>query len=398
MSEESGGKFIGFIILHSSFIIPERRHMDKIPEKATIMVVDDTPTNLKLLQEMLQEKSYLVLTFPRGAMALTAAADNPPDLILLDIQMPEMDGFEVCRRLKADEALKDIPVLFISALTETSDKVKAFAVGGVDYVSKPFQFEEVNARVETHLRLRRLQAELERHNLHLEDVVSEKVREISDSQLATINALTKLAESRDDDTGHHIERTRTFCKVLAEKLRENPRYAGSLDDTFIENLYHASSLHDIGKVGISDNILLKLGRLTPEEFEIIKTHSQIGARTLQTARNKYPLNAFLNMGIAIAHSHHEKWDGSGYPDKLAGEEIPISARIMAVADVYDALRSKRPYKPAFTHEKACEIILEGTGRQFDPAVIDAFRAVETEFAEIRMQMDDGASEERKQFV
>ena len=187
--------------------------INRMPESTNIMVVDDTPANLKLLQEMLRAKGYLVLTFLRGAMALKAAAKNPPDLILLDINMPEMNGFEVCKRLKADEVLKDIPVIFISALTETADKVKAFAVGGVDYITKPFQFEEVHARVETHLRLRRLQVELERHNLHLEELVTEKVREISDSQLATIHTVSKLAESRDDDTGHHIERIQIFSRI-----------------------------------------------------------------------------------------------------------------------------------------------------------------------------------------
>jgi putative two-component system response regulator len=360
-------------------------------EIATIMVVDDIPENLKLLTQMLQGQGYRVLAFPSGAMALAAAAKSPPDLILLDINMPEMNGFEVCKRLKADHALKEIPVLFISALTETIDKVNAFSAGGVDYVTKPFQFEEVQARVETHLRLRGLQLELEKHNLHLEDLVKEKVAEISDSQLATILAVSKLAEYRDDETGHHIERTRIFCKVLAERLRDNPRYSGSINDASVENIYHATPLHDIGKVGIPDNILLKPGPLTPEEFAVIKTHTLIGAKTLQAARSKYPRNAFINMGIAVAHSHHEKWDGSGYPDGLTGEDIPLSGRIMAVADVYDALRSRRPYKEAFSHEKSCEIIFEGAGRHFDPALIAAFKAVEPEFAEIRMRMDDGRS-------
>jgi len=365
--------------------------MSKTLESTTIMVVDDTPANLKLLQKMLQTKGYLVLTFPRGAMALAAAARKAPDLILLDINMPEMSGFEVCERLKADDALKEIPVIFISALTETADKVKAFSVGGVDYVAKPFQFEEVNARVETHLRLRRMQLELAKHNLHLEDLVKEKVLEISDSQLAAIIALAKLAESRDDDTGHHIERTRIFCKLLAEKLWGAPGYTDGIDETFIENIYHAASLHDIGKVGISDNILLKPGKLTPEEFEIMKTHTIIGADTLQTTCSKYPRNVFINMGISIARFHHEKWDGSGYPDGLVGEDIPLAARIMAVADVYDALRSERPYKPAFTHKKSCDIIREGNGRHFDPALTEAFMTLESEFAKIRELMDDGAN-------
>jgi putative two-component system response regulator len=365
--------------------------MKRTIENSTIMVVDDTPANLKLLTDILQVKGYLVLAFPRGALALAAAAKNPPDLILLDINMPEMNGFEVCNRLKADDTLKDIPVIFITAMSETEDKVKAFNMGCVDYVTKPFQCEEVNARVESHLRMRKMQLELERHNNHLEDLVKEKVHEISESRLAAIVALAKLAESRDDDTGDHVERTRTFCRLLAEKLQEHPRYAKRIDKTYVENIFHSAPLHDIGKVGISDNILLKPTKLSSEEFEIMKTHPIIGAKTLQAARSQYPRNNFLNMGLEIAHSHHEKWNGSGYPKGLAGDSIPLSARIMAVADVYDALRSARPYKAAFSHEKSCKIIFEGSGSHFDPVLIEAFAAIEPEFARIREQMDDNSN-------
>lgn len=359
-------------------------------QAAAIMVVDDTPANLKLLEKILQGQGYRVKQFPRGAMALRAAAQNPPDLILLDIMMPELDGIEVCRRLKTDERLKDIPVLFLSALDGTDDKIKAFSAGGLDYVTKPFQEAEVLARVKTHLELRRARRELEKHTFHLEDLVREKIQEISDSQLATILAISKLAEYRDDETGRHIERTRTFCQILAKKLRENHRYAERITDAFIENIYHAAPLHDIGKIGIADNILLKPGKLTPEEFEIMKTHTTIGAMTLQSVRARYPKNTFINMGIALTRSHHEKWDGSGYPDGLVGEDIPLSGRIMAIVDVYDALRSKRPYKEAFTHEKSCRIIQEGAGKHFDPIVVEAFFALETQFAEIREHMKDGA--------
>lgn len=355
---------------------------------ATIMIVDDTPANLKLLDSTLRERGYRVSAFPRGDLALRAAAESPPDLILLDINMPEMDGFEVCERLKFDGALKEVPVIFISALTETMDKVKAFGLGGVDYVTKPFQFEEVCARVETHLELRRTRLELQKHVNHLDSLVKEQVQEISDSQMSTIFALAKLAESRDDDTGKHIERTQTFCRVLAMKLAENPRYAGEIDDVYVENIFCAAPLHDIGKVGIPDSVLLKPGKLTPVEFDLMKSHSLIGARTLCAVREQYPRNAFLEMGIAIARSHHEKWDGSGYPDGLKGEDIPLSARIMAVADVYDALRSKRVYKDAFSHEKARDILMEGSGQHFDPASIEAFKNVEVEFAAIRQCMDD----------
>ena len=363
--------------------------MNTDPQKATVMVVDDTPANLKLLEEMLHARNYRVVEFPSGAKALAAAVREPPDVILLDIMMPGMDGFEVCRRLKADATLREVPVIFISAADDTASKVRAFTEGGVDYVTKPIQEEEVLSRVDTHLNLRRMRRELAKHNQHLEALVKEQVGEISDSQLSTILALSKLAEYRDDDTGHHIERTRTFCRRLTERLRENPRYGRSITDAYVENIYHAAPLHDIGKVGIADAILLKPGRLTSEEFETMKTHSNIGANTLQTVRTRYPQNAFVNIGIALSRSHHEKWDGSGYPEGLVGEDIPLSGRIMAVADVYDALRSRRPYKEPFSHDKSCGIIREGVGTHFDPAVVEAFLDLEREFADTseRMQND-----------
>ncbi len=351
------------------------------------MIVDDAPENLDLLQDILEIKGYRVAAFPGGQTALNAAVKNPPDLILLDIRMPEMNGFEVCRHLKADETLREIPVLFVSGLTATADKVKAFAAGAVDYVTKPFQCEEVLSRVATHLRLRKMQLELARHNMDLEEMVEEKAGEIIESQLATILAMSKLAESRDDETGRHIERTRSYCRVLAEALQRDPHYTTVVSGSSIDNIYHASPLHDIGKVGISDTILLKPGRLTADEFEIMKTHVVIGAKTLRAVQNRYPRNAFLNMGIAITESHHEKWDGSGYPAGLAGEHIPLGARIMAIADTYDALRSKRSYKEAHSHQESCEIILEGTGRQFDPLVIQAFVSVEDRFARIATQVN-----------
>lgn len=349
--------------------------------KQTIMVVDDTAENLKLLESMLEGEGYDVRMFPSGTMMLKAAEKVVPDLVMLDILMPEMDGYEVCRRMRSNEALRDVPVLFLSALTDVKNKVKAFEVGGMDYVTKPFQFEEVNARVKTHLLLRKALRELEGHRSGLEILVAEKVREISESQLATITALSKLAESRDDETGYHIERTRTFCQILCEHLRRTPRYGGSIDEAYVSDVYNASVLHDVGKVGIPDRILLKPDRLTPPEFEMVKTHTAIGARTLQAAHRRYPRNSFINMGIAIARSHHERWNGNGYPDGLKGEDIPLSARIMAVADVYDALRTKRPYKPAMPHEEVARMLREGSGKDFDPAVVEAFDATEKEFVE-----------------
>jgi putative two-component system response regulator len=327
-------------------------------EKATIMLVDDTPANLRLLEQLLKNEAYRVMQFPNGRTALGALAKKQPDLILLDIMMPEMDGFEVCARLKENVTTRDIPVIFISALADTEHKIRAFTEGGVDYVTKPFQEEEILARVKTHLSLRQMQQELRKHNLYLEDLVREKVREISESQLSTIHAVSKLAEYRDDETGRHIERTRLFCRMLAEVLAEKSRYSGNIKKNFIENIYHAAPLHDIGKVGIPDNILLKPGKLDTEEFELIKTHTIIGATTLQQVRNKYPQNGFVNM----------------------------SARIMAVADVYDALRSERPYKKAFSHEKSCGIIREGNGSHFDPDIVAAFNSIHLEMAQVREQI------------
>jgi putative two-component system response regulator len=363
--------------------------MDKGFADAIIMVVDDSTANLMLLTELLESQGMAVQAFVDGRSALAAAATRPPDLILLDITMPEMDGFEVCQQLKADPALAEIPVLFLSGLAETSDKVKAFASGAVDYVTKPFQLAEILARIRTHLSLRRLRLELSQQNLRLEQLVREKVAEITDSQLATIVALAGLAESRDDDTGEHIERTRGFCRALAEQLRRGSPYAAEISDSFIDAIDYSSALHDVGKVGIPDAILLKPGKLTPEEFGVMKTHTTIGAHALRSAHTRYQRNVLLSMGIEIARSHHEKWDGSGYPHGLAGQQIPLSARIVAIADVYDALRSRRVYKPPFDHDASVRIILEGSGGHFDPVVVDAFQVVAEVFATIRDQSENG---------
>ena len=356
--------------------------------RGNILIVDDTPANLQLLVQMLRNQGYNPRPVPSGKLALQAAAMEPPELILLDIMMPEMDGYEVCRHLKENDLLRDIPVIFLSALSETFDKVKAFQAGGVDYVTKPFQWEEVHARVETHLRLWRMQNELQGYNHLLEEKVQEQVREISESQMTTIFALAKLAEHRDEDTGKHLERVQIFCRILSTELSKQPKYCQRISSTYINNIFHASPLHDIGKVGIPDSILLKAGKLTPDEFEIMKHHAQIGAETLEEVRMKYPNNSFITMGIDIAHFHHEKWDGSGYPGGLAGEQIPLSARIMAVADVYDALRSQRCYKPPFSHEKSRTIILELSGVQFDPEVVNVFILKEEEIKTIRDEMNE----------
>ena len=356
--------------------------------KANILVVDDTPDNLRLLMGILGEQGYKVRPASDGPYALSTARAAPPDLILLDIKMPGMDGYAVCEQLKADDLTRDIPVLFISALNEPLDKVKAFETGGVDYVTKPFQVEEVLARVKIHVTNHRLQAELEQYNNNLQHLVQEQVKEISQAQMATIVAMSKLAESRDDVTGKHIERVRTFCKMLALKLKERPEFTNVVSAAYAKNVFYASPLHDIGKVAIPDNILLKPGKLTEKEFKTMQTHTIHGAQTLEAVRVEYPNNSFITMGVAIARSHHEKWNGTGYPDGLVGEDIPLSARIVAVADVYDALTTKRCYKEAFSHEKSCDIIYHDSGTHFDPRAVEAFMELKDEFMNVRQKLKD----------
>lgn len=353
-----------------------------------IMVVDDTPANLRLLDNVLRERGYQVFAFRSGDLALTAARRSPPDLILLDINMPEMNGYEVCERLKADPALSDVPVIFISAMNETMDKVRAFGIGGVDYINKPFQVEEVEARVRTHLKLRRLQVELAEHNQRLQELVNEQVREISNAQMAIIFAMAKMTETRDDETGKHSERVRRYCVILARGLE--PFYPNIITQEFIDLIFHASPLHDIGKVSTPDSILQKPGKLTVREFEEMQKHTIIGAQTLEAVKGQYPNNTFINMGIAIARWHHEHWDGSGYPDGLVGEEIPLCARIMSIADVYDALRSWRCYKPAYNHDLSCEMILKENGAHFDPTIINVFTQLESQFNQIHEETSSRA--------
>lgn len=264
-----------------------------------IMVVDDTPENLTLLKEMLSRQGWEVFAFPDGAMALKAAERNPPDLVLMDVSMPGMDGYEVCRRLKATENFKDIPVLFLSALSGTGDKIRAFQSGGVDYITKPFHTEEVRARVSTHLTLKSLREELEYKNRNLSVMVKNQVREISESQAATILALAKLAENRDEDTGMHLERVCDYCSMLAEKLLSRVERAPFMKEDVPEIIRSAAPLHDIGKVAIPDAILFKPGKLDPEEFEVMKRHTTVGAQTLLAVNERYRNNEMVRMGIDI---------------------------------------------------------------------------------------------------
>ena len=363
------------------------------PGATLILVVDDSPDSLELISSELM-KYYEVHVATDGVRCLELARRvRRPDLILLDVMMPDMDGYEVCRRLKANPDTADIPVLFLSGRTAAEDERIGLEIGAEDYLAKPVNPAVMLARVRAHLRLKAAADYLRDQNSCLEREVARRVRELSAVQDITIYAMATLAETRDNETGNHIRRTQNYVITLATKLAENPKYAVQLPRQDIELLYKSAPLHDIGKIGIPDRILLKPGRLTPEEFDIMKTHAAIGKASIEAAEQLVGMpDSFLRFAKEIAGSHHEKWDGSGYPEGLAGEAIPLSARLMALADVYDALISKRVYKEAFSHEVARNIIVQGNGTHFDPAVIDAFIALEQDFIDIAKRFSDNDAE------
>jgi len=359
-------------------------------DKATILVVDDTPDNLSLMSGLLKDL-YKVKVANGGEKALKVAlSETPPDLILLDIMMPEIDGYEVCRRLKADARTRNIPIIFLTAKAEVEDEAYGLELGASDYITKPISPPIVLARVKTHLSIKSVQDFLRDKNQFLEAEVQKRTAEVSAIQDVTIHAMASLAETRDNETGNHIRRTQHYIKLLANKLRLHPRFAHFLDsDQTIELLFKSAPLHDIGKVGIPDRILLKPGRFEPEEFEIMKTHTTLGRDAILHAEQQLGIEMpFLTYAKEIAYSHQEKWDGSGYPEGLSGDDIPISARLMAVADVYDALISRRVYKAGMSHEKAVEIMAEGRGTHFDPDVLDAFLELQSAFQMIAKAYSD----------
>ncbi|HKA44413.1 MAG TPA: two-component system response regulator [Burkholderiales bacterium] len=361
--------------------------------KPTVLIVDDTPDNLSLMTGILKGE-YRTKVANNGERALQIASTLPlPDLILLDIMMPGIDGYEVCRRLKADQATLEIPVIFLTAKAEVEDEQKGFEIGCVDYITKPISPPIVLARVKTHLLLKSARDFLKDQNAYLEEEVARRTREVQVIQDVTIAAMGSLAETRDNETGNHIRRTQNYVKVLAAKLKENPKFAAVLDAATIEMYYKSAPLHDIGKVGIPDRILLKPGKLTPEEFEIMKTHTTLGRDAIIAAEKSLDApSSFLRYAREIAYSHQEKWDGSGYPEGMVGPLIPLSARLMAVADVYDALISKRVYKPAMPHEKAVQIIREGRGQHFDPDIVDTFLEIADEFRTIAAAFQDAEND------
>ncbi len=342
---------------------------------ATVLIVDDAPENLAVLSEVLSPH-FRVRAANSGARALRVAASDPrPDLVLLDIMMPEMDGHAVLERLRADPATRDVPVIFVTAMDAVADEEKGLALGAVDYITKPIQPAIVLARVRAHLELKQARDWLKDQNAWLEAEVTRRMHENVFIQDVSIRALARLAEVRDPETGNHLLRTQNYVRTLAERLRTSPRFEATMTPKFVGILAKSAPLHDIGKVGIPDTILLKPGKLTPEEWVVMQTHAKLGSDAIEAAeRDAERAIDFLGTAKEIAHWHHEKWDGSGYPDGLAGDAIPASARLMALADVFDALISRRCYKEPFTIDKTTAILVEGRGKHFDPEVVDAFVA------------------------
>ena len=335
---------------------------------STVLIVDDTPENIQILIGLLSD-DYQVKAATNGKKALEIATGTlQPDLILLDVMMPEMDGFEVCKQLKANPDTAKIPVIFITAKSETSDEKQGFAVGAVDYITKPFSPPIVKTRV-------RSQLALYEQSKHLEALVKARTKEIEETRLSIIQRLGRAAEYKDNETGLHVIRMAWYTKLLAEKVSHNQEW--------IELLYNSAPMHDIGKIGIPDNILCKPGKLDADEWQIMMTHSAIGGEIL--GHDNSPL---LKLAVEVAINHHEKFNGQGYPNGLAGENIPLSARIVAIADVFDALTSERPYKKPWPIEKAINLIKEESGQHFDPKLVPLFIECMPEIVKIKKLYND----------
>lgn len=361
----------------------------------TILVVDDMPENIALMRRLLAPKGYTIAEALSGPAALAMVAEDPPDVILLDLIMPEMNGFEVCDRLKRDLATRHIPIIIITGVSEHEANIRALEAGVDDFLIRPIDPVLLDARIRSSVKSKALQDQiikyqrrLEGDNQALEERVRERTAQLERTQQVTMFSMARLAESRDPETGEHLDRMRRYVREIAIEMGSWPKYDGIIDSGFVEILYYSSPLHDIGKVGIPDQILLKPGKLTVDEFDIMKTHTLVGGDTLKAADEEAGGNSFLMMGRDIAYFHHEKWDGNGYPFSLAGEDIPLPARIVALGDAYDALTSKRPYKEPFSHERSRDIILDAGGTHFDPDVIEAFKARDSRFVKIRDKYQD----------
>ena len=354
-------------------------------ERKTILLVDDDLTNLTVGRSALEEH-YDVLTLNSGARLIKALARSVPDLILLDVEMPEMNGYETIKAVKGNPDTAGIPVIFLTAKSDGDSELEGLSLGAVDYITKPFSPSLLRKRIELHLLVESQKAELQsqkreliQFNTNLQEMVKAKTRTVVELQDALLKTMAELVECRDDITGGHIERTQSYLGTLLDAMRDQGLYKEEMASWDVKLVLQSAQLHDVGKIAIKDSILNKPGRLTDEEFEEIKKHTTFGGEVIDKIKENTSEQAFLEYAKIFALTHHEKWDGSGYPRGLKGEDIPLLGRLMAIADVYDALVSDRPYKRAFTHEEAVRIIMDGKGTHFDPALADLFFSVAGEF-------------------
>jgi putative two-component system response regulator len=359
-------------------------------DKPVILVVDDQPQNIELLEAYLAHQNYEIVTAASGEEALKKLSGNPIDLILLDVMMPGMDGFEVIRRVRQDNTHQSLPIILVTALRETEDRVKGIEAGCDDFISKPVEKMELLARVRSLLKVKAYNDLMSNYQKELKSEVTSRTEElkhalekIKAASLDTIYRLSMASEYKDKDTGAHIQRMSRYSAAIARQM--------GLAETTVETILYAAPMHDLGKIGIPDLILLKPAQLNPPEWKIMKQHTVIGAKILKGSDAE-----FIRLGETIALSHHEKWDGSGYPNRLKGMAIPVAGRITAIADVFDALTSKRPYKEAYSLEESLAIIRKGRGRHFDPDVLDAFFAIQDEILTIKKEYDDNPEPLREQ--
>jgi putative two-component system response regulator len=359
-----------------------------------ILIVDDNPTNVDILRRLLR-KEYDVAIARGGEECLLVVPTFKPQLVLLDIMMPGLDGYQVCRQIKSSALGEFVQVILVSGKGSTAERVQGYEAQADDYIVKPFDHAELLSKVRVQFRLWDAQRQLtvaknqlEIYAGELEDLVSVRTKQWTATQDMAVFALASLADSRDPETGEHLQRMRRYAQTVAEELADNGPYVSIVNRRFLEDLYRSSPLHDIGKVALPDSILQKPGRLTPEEFEEMKQHVIVGGQTLEMARDQVGPGTFMDMTAEIARYHHERFDGEGYCAGLRGEEIPLAARIVALADVYDALTSRRVYKPPFSPEDAREIIVRDSGAQFDPNIVDAFLARFEDFRDVGNQAGD----------
>lgn len=345
--------------------------------KTNILIVDDVLTSLVVMSDIVKSAGFIARPVQNVRQAMEAIEALPPDLILSDVSMPDIDGYEFCEMLKENPKTADIPVIFVSAMNDTNSRKKGYNVGAVDFIMKPFDFDEVKLRIDTQIKNLVLQRELEEYNKRLHRMMNTQIAKITDDQRHLIYGLVRLAESREDPTGSHLRNVSENAVFLAQSLQLSPEHEKHISNNFIEDIGLAAPLHDIGNLTISDRILLKRGKLTPDEMSVVRTHAEIGARTLTEVYSHNEFSRYLGMAIDIAYYHHEKWDGSGYPKGLKGKGIPISARIFSLVDIYDTLTRDKCYRDAYTHEEALKIIKSESGRSFDPSIVDIFFKIQS---------------------